>query len=214
MVFAAGLGTRMRSFRSDIPKPLVPVAGRTLIDRALDKLVQAGVQRAVVNVSHLGQMIIDHLASRHDIEIHFSVEDTPLETGGGIVKALPLLGDQPFFAINADISWVDGWTPALVRLAHAFDPETMDALLLACPTVRTTGYDGRGDFVINAGGQVRRRKGAEVSPFVFTGIQLIHPRVFAPYVGQATIPVFSLSSLMRFGCILGMARGWRRRKRF
>lgn len=195
MVFAAGRGTRMRSFRADVPKPLVPVAERTLLDRVLDKLVQAGVKRAVVNISHLGEQIQQHLSARTDIEIAFSPEAEPLETGGGIVNALPLLGEQPFFAINADISWIDGFQPALLRLAEQYNARTMDALLLACPVTQTTGYSGRGDFIINSAGQVRRRTQSEISPHVFTGIQILHPRIFAAYRQMPDVPTFSLGQL-------------------
>lgn len=198
MVFAAGLGKRMRSHRSDIPKPLVPVAGRTLIDRVLDKLVEAGVKTAVINVSYLGQQIIEHVtATRQDIALVFSEEEQPLETGGGIVRAMASLGNDPFYAINSDICWVDGFTPALIRLAQGYDAARMDALLLACPTARTTGYDGVGDFVLDQRGQVRRRGEREVSPYVFGGIQILHPRLFTPYLAQEETPVFSLNQLFR-----------------
>lgn len=200
MVFAAGLGKRMRSHRSDIPKPLVPVAGRTLIDRVLDKLVAVKVQKAVVNVSYMGEQIKSHLADRRDIEIIISEElPEPLETGGGIVKAMPHLGLQPFYVVNSDISWLDSSTPALVRLAEMYDDAIMDALLLACQTVKATGYDGIGDFAIDACGRVRRRHPAEVSPFVFGGVQIINPRIFASYVNIKPIPVFSLSQLFHGG---------------
>lgn len=193
MVFAAGLGTRMRAFRSDVPKPLVPVAGRTLLDRVLDKLVAVGVKRAVINVSYLGEMVEAHLAGRRDIEMRFSREEKPLETGGGIVRALPYLGEKPFFAVNADIAWVDGHTPLLQRLADAYEPERMDALLTACPIKMTTGYDGDGDFVLDSQGRVRRKDAKEVAPYVFGGIQVIHPRIFDEYRGMKETPVFSLN---------------------
>lgn len=196
MVFAAGLGKRMRSFRSDIPKPLVPVAGRTLLDRVLDKLVTVKVNKVVVNVSHMGEQIKAHLSGRRDIDIIISEElPEPLETGGGIVKALPYLGDKPFYAINSDISWIDGATPVLARLADGYDEKKMDSLLLACPTVKSTGYDGVGDFMLDGSGRVRKRREAEVSPFVFGGVQIIHPRIFGEYRNITPVPVFSLNKL-------------------
>jgi MurNAc alpha-1-phosphate uridylyltransferase len=201
MVFAAGLGTRMRSHRSDIPKPLVPVAGKPIIDHVLDRLVAAGVRHAVVNISWMGEMLANHLAKRQDIAITLSPEDEPLETGGGIVKAMPHLGNAPFFALNSDSFWIDGTEPALHRLARAYDEQTLDALLLACPTVKATGYSGRGDFILFPDGRLRLRRPHEVAPFVFGGVQILHPRIFAPYVSEAQttgrVPVFSLNRFFK-----------------
>lgn len=204
MILAAGLGTRMRAFRSDIPKPLVPVAGRALIDRVLDKFVAAGVNKAVVNVSHMGRQIMDHLAARQDIALAFSPEDEPLETGGGIVKALPLLGMEPFFVANADTLWEDGATPALMRLAERFDDQRMDALLLACPLARTRGYEGRGDFILDADGKVRRARQGEAPDSVFAGVQILHPRILAPFTGEGAPKKFSLNQLFH----AGEGQGW------
>ncbi|MBI1275582.1 NTP transferase domain-containing protein [bacterium] len=193
MVFAAGLGTRMRSHRDDIPKPLVPVAGRPIIDHVLDRLVAGGVKTAVVNVSWMGDLIKSHLAKRTDIVIRISEEDAPLETGGGIVKALPLLGDGHIYVINSDIIWIDGATPALQRLAEHFDPTAMDALLLACPTSKATGYTGKGDLVLDQSGAVRLRQPQEIAPYVFGGVQLLNLELFKPYRDQTPTPVFSLN---------------------
>jgi MurNAc alpha-1-phosphate uridylyltransferase len=180
MVLAAGLGLRMRPITETRPKPLVTVAGRTLLDRALDALADAGVTDATVNVHYLPQMIEDHLASRTVPRIAISDErETLLETGGGVARALPLLGPDAFFVVNADIAWRDGGTPALNRLFEAWDDTAMDALLLLHPVADATGYDGAGDFFVDAGGRLTRRREAPEAPLVFTGVQLLHPRLFA-----------------------------------
>src|ERR1700743_3393697 len=143
MVLAAGLGLRMRPLTDHMPKPLVSVAGRPLLDHVLDKLASAGVTAAVVNVPSLGGQIIRHVASREEPRVIISDErDIVLGTGGGVVKALPLLGDAPFFHVNADTLWIDGVRPNLTRLADAFDPARMDILLLMAPTTRSIGYNG------------------------------------------------------------------------
>src|SRR5882757_5885218 len=148
MVLAAGLGVRMRPLTDNMPKPLVCVAGRPLLDHVLDKLADAGVSEAIVNVHYLPDQIIDHTASRTRPRIIISDErDEVLETGGGVVKALPLLGNAPFFLVNADTMWIDGVRPNLARLAESFDPERMDILLLMAPTTSSIGYGGRGDPV-------------------------------------------------------------------
>lgn len=197
MLFAAGKGTRMRSYESALPKPLVKVAGKALIDHALDQLVLAGVKRAVVNLAYKGEMIEAHLAGRRDITILFSHEGPePLETGGGIMHALPLLGTKPFFAVNSDILWLNGPELALSRLATHFDEARMDSLLLVCPVAQTTGYEGQGDFSMASDGRVRRRGPQESAPFVFAGVQILSPRLFTDglFAGRAG-DTFSLSRL-------------------
>ena len=163
MVLAAGLGTRMRPLTDTLPKPLVPVAGRALIDHVLDRLADAGVTDAVVNVHHLADQIERHLSGRQRPEIVLSDERHELlGTAGGVVKALPQLGHDPFFHVNSDTIWVDSIKPNLVRLAEAFDPSRMDALLLLAPTATSIGYAGRG-----ANRQQRRASGdaeREASP--------------------------------------------------
>ncbi len=191
MVLAAGLGLRMRPLTDTRPKPLIEVAGRTMLDRALDRLVDAHVTECVVNTHHLGAMIHDHLAGRDRPRIVFSDEETPLETGGGVARVLDRLGAGPFYVVNADVVWLDGRRPALLRLAETWDDARMDALLLVHPTVRALGYDGRGDFVVGPLGDARRRREAEVSPYVFTGVELAHPRLFA----DAPKGAFSLNVL-------------------
>lgn len=178
MVMAAGFGKRLRPFTDKVPKPLTKVLGVPLIDVALNRLAAAGVKRAVVNLHHLGEQIREHLKDRKAPEILFSEEEEILETGGGIVKAMPLLGDKPFFTVNAKIIWLNGKTDCLVRLAQMFDPERMDALLLLQPTVTAVGYNGMGDFIMAPGGTLMRKKEREVAPFLYAGIQLCHPRLF------------------------------------
>ena len=178
MVLAAGLGERMRSLTDSRPKALIEVQGRALLDRILDRLEAAGVPEAVVNLHYLGEMIEAHLESRKQPRLTFSREAERLETGGGVQRALPLLGEAPFLAINGDVCWLDGQTPALEHLAHAWNEKEMDALLLLHPTSFAVGYDGSGDFVFTPEGPLRRRREREVAPFVFTGVQILHPRLF------------------------------------
>jgi N-acetyl-alpha-D-muramate 1-phosphate uridylyltransferase len=177
MVLAAGLGLRMRPLTEKTPKPLIAVAGRTLLDRALDALVAAGITDAVVNCHYLPDQIERAAAARKAPRIKISREDALLETGGGIVKALPLLGDEPFFTVNADIAWRDGRRSALGRLAGAWHAD-VDAMLLLHLTPRAFGYDGMGDYMLDPLGFPRRRKPIEVVPYVYTGIALLHPRLF------------------------------------
>jgi MurNAc alpha-1-phosphate uridylyltransferase len=177
MVLAAGLGTRLRPVTDRMPKPLVAVAGRSLIDRALDRLVAAGVRRAVVNLHYKGDMIAQHLRGRRDIEIVVSPEETLLDTGGGVAHALPQLGDI-FFAVNSDVLWRDGRDQALLRLAAACDERRHDALLLLQRSTTAVGYDGAGDFMLDQMGGVRRRKEYEVAPHLFAGLQILHRRLF------------------------------------
>src|SRR6202012_5746917 len=149
MVLAAGLGLRMRPLTERMPKPLVPVAGRPLLDHVLDKLTDAGVAEAVVNVHYLPDQIIHPVASRKHPRVIISDErDEVLGTGGGVVKALPQLGDAPFFHVNSDTLWIDGVQSNLKRLAQAFDPARMDILLLMAPTANSIGYGGRGDYAM------------------------------------------------------------------
>jgi MurNAc alpha-1-phosphate uridylyltransferase len=158
---------------------LVAVAGRALIDHVLDRLADAGVERAVVNVHYLADALERHLAARKKPEITISDErGLLLGTGGAVVKALPELGDAPFFHINSDTIWIDGVKPNLARLAEAFDPAGMDAALLLAPTAGSIGYAGRGDFAFAADGRLRRRTVREVAPFVFAGAAILAPALF------------------------------------
>jgi MurNAc alpha-1-phosphate uridylyltransferase len=180
MVLAAGLGKRLRPLTDEMPKPLIAVAGQTLIDRALDRLADAGVKRAVVNLHYKGDMLRRHLAGRTKPKIAISDETAALlETGGGVRQALPLLGSGPFFVVNSDVIWRDSRENSLLALAALWDDATMDALLLLHPTVSAIGYGGMGDFFLSSEGAVQRRDVRMVAPFVFTGVQMLHPRLFA-----------------------------------
>ena len=179
MILAAGLGTRMRPLTDACPKPLLPVAGQPMIDRVLDLAVQAGVSRAVVNLHYLGRMIRNHLAARATPEIVYSEEQPQiLDTGGGIVQALPLLGPAPFFTVNSDAVWA-GPNP-LVHLTDTWDPDRMDALLLLVHRDRVRNYARRGDFALERDGAAPVRRGAaDTAPYVYTGAQIIAPGVFS-----------------------------------
>lgn len=177
IVLAAGRGKRMGALTNQTPKPLIRVEGRALIDHVLDRLAAAGVKRAVVNLHYMGDAIAAHLARRRDIDVEFSREAEALETGGGVVKALPLLGEI-FYVLNADVFWLDGATTALHQLAAGFDPARDDALLLMQPTARAAGYEGPGDFMLDPAGALRRRRETEIVPFVFAGIEIAQRRLF------------------------------------
>jgi N-acetyl-alpha-D-muramate 1-phosphate uridylyltransferase len=192
IVLAAGLGTRMRPYNGHVPKPLVQIGGKSLIDYSLDRLADAGVERAVVNVHHLADAIEQHLAKRRRPHIVISDERSVLlGTGGGIKKALPQLGDVPFFLVNSDTVWLDGVKPNFTRLADAFDPQAMDALLLLAPTADSIGYAGRGDFAMESDGRLRRRGEGEVVPFVYAGAAILAPSLFA----DAPAGAFALTAL-------------------
>jgi MurNAc alpha-1-phosphate uridylyltransferase len=178
MVLAAGLGLRMRPITERMPKPLVSVAGRTLLDRALDHFAAAGLARVVVNTHYLADQIAAHVKSRARPEIVLSHEPDLLETGGGVLKALPELGAGPFLVANSDAFWLNGPIPALARLARGWNGAVMDALLLVAMIPGTLGYEGRGDFFMDGVGRLRRRGERDVAPFLFTGVQILHPRLF------------------------------------
>lgn len=180
MVLAAGRGTRMREQTQAKPKPLVEVGGKTLIDRVLDRLAEAGVTRAVVNVHHFADLLLAHLAKRGRPRIEISDERAELlNTGGGVVRALPMLNGKPFLLVNSDSIWIEGASPNLVRLVAAFDSERMDVLLLLAPVARAIGYSGAGDFSMNSEGKLTRRAEREIAPFVYAGAAILHPRLFA-----------------------------------
>jgi MurNAc alpha-1-phosphate uridylyltransferase len=191
-VLAAGLGTRMRPYNGHVPKPLVQIGGKSLIDYSLDRLADAGVERAVVNVHHLADTLEHHLASRRSPQIVISDErDALLGTGGGIAKALPQLGSAPFFLVNSDTVWLDGVKPNFTRLAEAFDPAAMDALLLLATTAGSVGYAGRGDYAMEPDGRLRRRGEGEVVPFVYGGAAILSPALF----DDAPAGAFALTAL-------------------
>jgi N-acetyl-alpha-D-muramate 1-phosphate uridylyltransferase len=206
MVLSAGLGTRMRPLTERMPKPLVEVGGKALIDHVLDRLAGAGVERAVVNVHHFAEQIERHLATRAKPQIVISDErGLLLGTGGAVVKALPELGPAPFFTINSDTIWIDGVAPNLTRLAEAFDPTAMDALLLLAPTTGSIGYAGRGDFAFAADGRLRRRAEREVAPFVYAGAAILTPALFA----GAPKGEFPLTDLFDRAALAGRLHGLR-----
>ncbi|MEA2979588.1 MAG: N-acetyl-alpha-D-muramate 1-phosphate uridylyltransferase, partial [Alphaproteobacteria bacterium] len=196
MVLAAGLGERMRPLTDRMPKPLVPVAGRPLIDHVLDRLAAAGVERAVVNVHYLADMIERHLMDRAlgraKPRIVISDErEKLLDTGGGVVKALGAIGSEPFIHVNSDTIWIDGVRPNLERLSGAFDPATMDAVLLLAPVSTSIGYGGRGDFTMAPDGRLTRRAERDVAPFVYAGAAILRPELFE----DAPAGAFSLTKL-------------------
>ena len=179
MVLAAGKGRRLRPITDSLPKPLVAPGGQSLIERALDRLEDAGVEQVVINLHHLGEVIETRLAERERPAIAYSHEPELLDTGGGVKQALEHFGDEPFYVVNGDSLWLNGCTPALERLAAEWRDAEMDALLMLHPTAYAPTYQGVGDFFMNPEGKVRRRIEREVAPFVFTGVQILHPRVFA-----------------------------------
>jgi MurNAc alpha-1-phosphate uridylyltransferase len=206
MVLAAGMGVRMRPLTDRIPKPLVPVAGKPLLDHVLDRLAGVGVETAVVNVHHLAGQIEHHLAGRQAPAIVISDErEVLLDTGGGVVKALPILGKTPFFHLNADTIWIDGVKPNLLRLASAFDPNRMDALLLLAATSGSVGYGGRGDFTMAPDGRLMRRPERDVAPFVYAGVAILDPALFS----TAPPGAFSLNLLFDRAIETGRLHGLR-----
>ena len=176
MVLAAGLGQRMRPITDTLPKPLVVIGGKSMLDHALDRLADIGVTDAVVNVHHLAGMIERHLARRQSPRIVISDERAELlETGGGVTKALPHLGDQPFFHLNSDSLWTEHGQSNLLCLAQAWEPARMDMLLMLAQTCRSMGYDGAGDFHLAADGALMRRKPGETVPHIYAGVAILKP---------------------------------------
>jgi MurNAc alpha-1-phosphate uridylyltransferase len=180
MIMGAGLGTRMRPLTDDRPKPLVMVGGKTLIDHSIDRLAAAGVTLVVVNLHYKADMLRDHLAQRRDVEIIFSDESEKLlDTGGGVVKALPHFAGRPFFVINSDSIWVEGKHAALPAMLAAWD-ESMDGLLLLARMQTAMGYEGGGDFALKTDRRVARARYAKADvAYAYPGVQIVHPRLFA-----------------------------------
>ena len=182
MVLAAGRGKRMRPITATTPKPLVEVLGRSLIDRVLDRLEQVGVERAVVNVHYLADLIEVHVGKRKAPAVTISDErDRLLDTGGGVVRALPHLGRAPFYHLNSDSIWIEGARPNLEVLAERWNPEVMDGILMLASTVSSVGYDGAGDFTMDKTGRLARRAERTVAPFVYAGAAIFTPAVFAGF---------------------------------
>jgi MurNAc alpha-1-phosphate uridylyltransferase len=183
MILAAGLGTRMAPLTREKPKPLIELNGKPLIDHAIDRLMQGGVNFIVVNVHYMAEQIVDHLEKRkaklRDVEIHISDETGMiLDTGGAIAKALPYFKGEPFFTHNSDSLWVEGMGSAMTRMKARWDPNSMDVLMLLGACATAIGYDGRGDFEMDAWGILKRRQEMNLAPFVWTGLQIVHPRLF------------------------------------
>jgi MurNAc alpha-1-phosphate uridylyltransferase len=179
MIMAAGLGKRMRPLTATRPKPLVEVGGKALLDHVLEKLVTAGVRKVVVNVHYLPEALEAHLGSQaQGLEVAISDErDLLMETGGGMVKAAPLIDSDPFLALNSDNLWVDGPADTLKLLASQWDSDRMDALLLLVPQSGALNHGGMGDFHMDREGRIRRKERGRVAPFVFTGIQIVSKRL-------------------------------------
>lgn len=210
MVLAAGLGVRMQPITLTLPKPLIAIGGRSMLDRALDALAAVGVTEAVVNVHHLAPLIETHLQGRTRPEIRISREPVLLETGGGVTKALALLGSDPFFVVNGDVLWRNGPTQSLRQLADAWNADRMDGLLLLHPTATACGYSGPGDFFPLTDGRLERRGDRRSAPVLFAGLQILHPRLFT----DAPDGAFSLNVLydraIAAGRLFGVmhAGGW------
>jgi len=192
MVFAAGLGTRMRPITDTMPKPLVKVGGKALIDHCLDRFAEAELETAIVNVHYLADQIEQHVASRMSPTIVISDERAKLlDQGGGIKKVLPLLGNEPFYLCNTDAFWVPGARDNLKALNAAWDPDKMDILLLVASSAWSIGVDWEGDFLMDADARLVKRPERTVAPFVYTGVGIIKPELFANY----TQDVFRLAPL-------------------
>ncbi len=179
MILAAGKGARMRPLTDSVPKPLLSVRGRPLIDHILDRLTEAGVRRVVVNLHHLAPQLRAHLDGRTELDIDYSDEsDALLETGGGVKRALPLLGEDPFFVVNGDAFWLDAGEPSLTRLARAHSAVASAITLLMESTAKAVAYSGRGDYFMDPDGRLRRRSERVVAPFVFASVYLTSADLF------------------------------------
>jgi MurNAc alpha-1-phosphate uridylyltransferase len=206
MVLSAGLGTRMAPANNVLPKPLIQLGGKALIDHVLDRHVDAGIVRAVVNVHHKADLIEAHLRRRCMPTIEISDErDRLLDTGGGVKRALPRLGAGPFLIHNSDSVWIEGVGSNLAGLFEAWEDERMDCLLLLALASQSLGYQGSGDFAFETDGRVRRRVEQEMVPFAFTGVSLAHPRLF----DRSSEGAFSLNAVWDTAIAAGRAFGLR-----
>jgi MurNAc alpha-1-phosphate uridylyltransferase len=204
MVLAAGLGQRMRPVTDTLPKPLVKVGGRALIDHALDRVAEAGIGTAIVNVHYLADLIEAHVRSRQRPMVVVSDERGELlETGGGIKRALPLLGAKPFLVLNSDSLWIERRKSNLVRLREVWQPEHMDILLLVAAADESLGYQGRGDFLLDASGRLERRGERDSAPFVYAGVAILKPQLFDDTPDGA----FSLNRLFDRAIVAGRLYG-------
>ena len=189
MILAAGRGTRMRPLTNTRPKPLVSLSGRALIDHTLERLEAVGVRHVVVNAHHFGDQVEEHLSSRPEVSV--SYEPELLETGGGVNQALEYFGNDAFLVLNCDVVWLDGAAPALSQLMDGWRAEEMDALLLLYPVKEASTHRADGDYDLDETGRVQRRKVGQTSPFLFTGLQILHPRLFK----DAPVGPYSLNLL-------------------
>lgn len=179
IILAAGYGKRMLPLTERIPKPLLVISGQSVLARTVDQLCGVGIERIVINAAHLGEKIADFVAELNDERVLLSAEDEPLETGGGVVKALPLLGGDPFYVINGDSVWIDGMKSPLLRLAESWDPERMDVLLMLMPLARVSNFSGLGDFTMDPEGRLERRAEAAIAPYAYMGLSIINPALLA-----------------------------------
>ena len=206
MILAAGFGTRMRPLTDTLPKPLIEVAEKPLIDWCLDWLADAGLNEVVVNSSYRADQLEAHLATRVSPRVHLSREGSPpLETGGGVLKALPMLGTQPFLTMNSDAIFPQQPVHPITRMKESWSDD-LDFLMLLVPNARVIGAEGKGDFFIDADGRMRRPKAGEVAPYMFTGVEIMHPRVFV----DCPDGPFSLSRLWKRN---EQADGWHQNMR-
>ena len=178
MILAAGRGERMLPLTERIPKPMLVISGSTILDRAIEHLFKTGIKKIVINTSHLASNIEDHITTRNDNRLFLSSEKEPLETGGGVKRALPLLGKEAFYVINGDSVWVDGMKSPLLRLAESWDFEAMDILLMLAPLSSVNHFHGLGDFTMDQLGRLSRRSEKNVAPFSYMGISIVNPAIF------------------------------------
>lgn len=205
MLLAAGLGTRMRPLTLTRPKALVEVGGRALVDHVLDRLQAGGVETVVVNVHYLADQMEAHLAARRAPRILFSDERSALlDSGGGVGKALPLLGEEPFVVANSDSFWIEGPRSNIAAMIAAWDPAVMDILMLLASTATSVGFEGRGDYALDAQGRLARRRERQIVPFAYAGVLLIKPDLF-----QGAPDVFSLNRLFDAAEVAGRLFGHR-----
>ena len=205
MVLAAGRGTRMRALTDDLPKPLIQVRNKSLIDHVFDNIVRQNIRDIVVNLCYLGEKIRENCQKRKELNFSFSYEEEALETGGGVKKALPLLNAPSFFVINSDPLWTNGETPALKRMAQAWNPDESDALLLLVPKEKAVGHDGSGDYFVYDGKPVRKTNPNEEAPYIFAGIQILSTSLFkdSPDGKFRLVPLYDKAQAAgRLSCVI------------
>jgi MurNAc alpha-1-phosphate uridylyltransferase len=205
MILAAGRGSRLAAITATTPKPLIKVGGYALIDLALEQLQAVSVPRVVVNTHHLAERVEDHVRRWQLPQLRISREEELLDTGGGVRRALPWLGLGPFYVVNSDLVWLDPPGRAMRRLADAWDDSRMDVLLLLAPAVNVEGYSGPGDFAMLSDGKLVRRAPSTMTPFVFTGAQILAPRAFIGSPQDA----FSLNRIYDAAALRGRLYGLR-----